>query len=93
MKFNTTKCIDQYAGLMGISKAAAKKQFMTAMDVLYNAILFHEGATIPGYFSLTVSTRPARMGRNPATGETVEIPEKRYVKIKLSDQLSKQLNK
>jgi len=38
---------------------------------------------IPGVVRLSVAERPARTGRNPRTGETIQIPAKRVVKAKV----------
>lgn len=39
---------------------------------------------IPGLGKLKKSTRQARTGRNPATGETIAIPAKTVVKMRLA---------
>ena len=40
--------------------------------------------TLPGLGKLKLKDRAARMGRNPATGETIQIPAKRVVKFQVS---------
>jgi DNA-binding protein HU-beta len=40
--------------------------------------------TIPGIGKLVVSTRKARMGRNPATGEAIKIPAKTVAKMRIA---------
>ena len=42
--------------------------------------------TIPGLGKLTVASRKKRMGRNPATGESMVIPAKKVLKFKISKQ-------
>ena len=42
------------------------------------------GYTIPGIGKLVVVNRKARMGRNPATGETISIPAKRVLKFRVA---------
>ena len=42
------------------------------------------GFTVPGFGKLVVVERAARMGRNPKTGEPLQIPAKRAVKFRLS---------
>ncbi len=37
---------------------------------------------IRGFGSFSVNRRPARLGRNPRTGEAVQIPEKRVIHFK-----------
>jgi DNA-binding protein HU-beta len=40
--------------------------------------------TLPGIGKLVISSRKARMGFNPATGEQIKIPAKRVVKMRLA---------
>jgi DNA-binding protein HU-beta len=40
--------------------------------------------TLPGLGKLKLKNRAARMGRNPATGETISIPAKRVVKFQVA---------
>jgi DNA-binding protein HU-beta len=42
------------------------------------------GFTIPGLGKLVVQARKARMGRNPATGETIKIPAKKVLKFRIA---------
>jgi len=42
------------------------------------------GFTIPGLGKLVLVNRKARMGRNPATGETIRIPAKRVLKFRIA---------
>ncbi len=42
------------------------------------------GFTIPGIGKLVLVNRKARMGRNPATGETISIPAKTVVKFRVA---------
>jgi len=42
------------------------------------------GFTIPGLGKLVLVNRKARTGRNPATGETIQIPAKRVVKFRVA---------
>ena len=43
--------------------------------------------TLPGMVKLVVQKRLARKGRNPATGETIDIPAKTVVKARIAKQL------
>ena len=42
------------------------------------------GFTIPGIGKLVIVDRKARIGRNPATGETIQIPAKRVLKFRIA---------
>ncbi len=43
--------------------------------------------TLPGIAKLVLQKREARMGRNPATGEAIQIPAKQVVKARIAKQL------
>jgi DNA-binding protein HU-beta len=40
--------------------------------------------TLPGIGKLVLVDRKARVGRNPATGETIQIPAKKVVKFRVA---------
>jgi DNA-binding protein HU-beta len=42
------------------------------------------GFSVPGLGKLVLVNRKARQGRNPATGETINIPAKRVVKFRVA---------
>ena len=42
------------------------------------------GFTVPGLGKLVLVKRKARMGRNPATGETIKIPAKTVLKFRIA---------
>jgi len=64
----------------------SKKQAQQTLDVL--AALAYKNAknsfTIPGLGKIVLVNRKARMGRNPATGETIKIAAKRVVKFRVA---------
>ena len=43
-----------------------------------------DGFTLPGLGKLVLVNRKARTGRNPATGETIQIPAKKVVKFRVA---------
>jgi DNA-binding protein HU-beta len=47
---------------------------------------------LPGIGKLVVVNKEARMGRNPKTGEALEIPAKRAVKLKVAGVIEEYLN-
>ena len=44
--------------------------------------------TLIGFGTFSVSARPAREGRNPQTGDTIQIPARKVVKFKAGSKLS-----
>ena len=63
-----------------------KKQAVESLEAL--VALAYKNAknsfTIPGLGKLVLVHRKARMGRNPATGETIKIAAKRVVKFRVA---------
>ena len=43
-----------------------------------------KGFTLPGLGKLVLVNRKARIGRNPATGEQIQIPAKKVVKFRVA---------
>ncbi|RTL11771.1 MAG: HU family DNA-binding protein [Neisseriaceae bacterium] len=44
------------------------------METVVEQLAKHENVKLTGFGSFEVATRAARMGRNPKTGEIIEIP-------------------
>lgn len=65
-----------------ISKAQAKDALEGLAELAYAGAA--EGFTIPGIGKLVKVARKARMGRNPATGETIQIPAKTVLKFRIA---------
>jgi len=62
-------------------------EFMEAMVDLAYTITKKEGEfVIPGMGKLQKKHRDARQGRNPATGETIQIPAKTVLKFRVAKQ-------
>lgn len=62
----------------GVSKADIKWMLEAQAEVINHELKhFKNGeVSLPGIGKLTVKQRSARVGRNPATGETLDIPAK-----------------
>ena len=63
-----------------------KKQVAELLDELAQLAYkeAHNGFPVPGLGKLVVVDRAARMGRNPKTGEPLQIPAKRALKFRLA---------
>lgn len=69
--------ISSHVANTGTSKSAIKFVLNALSDVIHAELKKGGDATIPGIGKLTVKKTDARTGRNPRTGESVEIPAKR----------------
>ena len=76
----------QVAAAMAEKIGLTKKQSVQYLDEL--AQLAYKNAkntfTLPGLGKLKLKNRAARLGRNPATGEQIQIPAKRVVKFQVA---------
>jgi DNA-binding protein HU-beta len=76
----------QVASAMAEKIGISKKQSVQYLDEL--AQLAYKNAkntfTLPGLGKLKLKNRAARIGRNPATGEQIQIPAKRVVKFQVA---------
>jgi len=64
----------------------SKKQALEILEQLAELAYKHakDTFTIPGLGKLVLVNRKARVGRNPATGETIQIKAKRVVKFRVA---------
>lgn len=69
-------------------KRTQAREFFDELQQLSESELKRSGEfVIPGMVKLVVQNRKARLGRNPATGEAIQIPAKTVVKARISKQL------
>lgn len=76
----------QIAASVADKTGITKKAAVEVLDLL--AQLAYKNAkntfTLPGIGKLVLVNRKARVGRNPATGEQIQIPAKRVVKFRVA---------
>ena len=65
----------------GLTKKQAGDLLANLADLAISSTKSTGAFTFPGVGKLKLVDRKARMGRNPATGETIQIPAKRVVKF------------
>jgi len=74
-----------------------KKQMTTIMDDLVDSIVKNlkkgNRLRMAGLGILQVRKRAARMGRNPATGETIKIPAKKKIAFRAAKELKEAVGK
>ena len=79
--------VEKYAEKTGMSKKDAAAAVKAFFEVTADALKAGDKVVFPGTFKAEVTTRAARTGRNPQTGEEMQIPAKKAIKAKLSDKL------
>ncbi len=90
---NKAELIEKVAEKSGLSKSDADKALGTILNTIADAVATGEKVTLIGFGTFSVSERAAREGRNPQTGETMQIPAKKVVKFKAGSKLLEAANK
>ncbi len=85
---SATKTMSKSAliGHLAETNEMTRKQVIGFMETLVDTAYKQakNGFVIPGMGKLVMVNRKARMGRNPATGETIKIPAKRVLKFRVA---------
>lgn len=74
---NQSELVSKVASISGETKKTVEFVFKTTADVIAAEINRGGEVTLPGIGKLQAKNKPARTGRNPATGETIQIEAKR----------------
>ncbi len=70
-----------------VSKAIAAKALDSMIQGVGQALANGDAVTLVGFGTFSVANRPARTGRNPQTGEAIQIAAKNVVKFKAGKDL------
>ncbi|MCL5980102.1 HU family DNA-binding protein [Acidithiobacillus sulfuriphilus] len=89
---NKSELIEKIADHAGISRVAAGTALDATLEALKEALKAGEQVTLVGFGSFLVSTREARKGRNPATGQEIMIAASRTPKFKAGKALKDAVN-
>ena len=84
--------IDAVADSAGVSKADAERTIGAFFDHVVAQTKSGEKVAWPGFGSFSTTERAAREGRNPQTGETVQIKASTAMKFSASSTLKSALN-
>lgn len=76
--------VAQVADRTGMKKADVQRVIDETLHEIREAIGSGESVTLRGFGNFKVTEREARTGRNPRTGEPIEIPAGQRVSFKLS---------
>lgn len=70
---NKSEFIEKFAARADLSKKQAEMAYQSFISVVQEAVLTEGAVQIHGLGTLKVSKRAARQGRNPRTGETIQV--------------------
>jgi DNA-binding protein HU-beta len=84
--------VDQVADRAGLSKKDAGDAVEAFLETVQDALKRGSDVTFSGFGKFSVSQRGAREGRNPATGEKIQISASKVPKFTAGAALKKAVN-
>jgi DNA-binding protein HU-beta len=84
-----TEFVSAVAAKAGLNKKDASKAVDAFLQTVTEEIGKGEKVVFVGFGTFSVGERQARTGRNPQTGETIQIPAGKVVKFKAGAELAK----
>ncbi|AVJ55509.1 DNA-binding protein HU-beta [Idiomarina sp. OT37-5b] len=89
---NKSQLIDKIAAGADISKAAAGRALDSMIDAVTEALKKDDQVALVGFGTFSVRERSARTGRNPQTGETIQIAAAKVPSFKAGKALKDAVN-
>ncbi len=89
---NTADLADKVAAEHNLGKAEAKRMVETVLSTIAHTAGAGEEVSLGGFGKFKVAERAARQGRNPATGETIQIAASRKLAFTSAKQVRDTLN-
>ena len=92
-KMNKKHLVNKIATSLNQSKADAERTFDTITEIILGCLKSDEAVKIAGFGTYKVAKRKARIGRNPRTGEQIQIAASQKVKFLPAKALKEMFNK
>lgn len=89
---NKTELANSIAKETGLSKSKSNDVINAFVTAVTESLAKGEKVTLVGFGTFTTSQREARKGRNPKTGEIINISAKTVARFKAGSDLSKSVN-
>jgi len=82
-RMTQSEVFNHFAEKTGLKRAQVKEFFDELANLASGEVKGNGEFVLPGFGKLVLSERKAREGRNPQTGETIQIPAKTTLKFRL----------
>ena len=89
---NKSDLVDAIADSAGLSKADAGRALDAVVDTVTGALKAGDSVSLVGFGTFSVRDRAARTGRNPRTGETIQIAASKNPAFKAGKALKDAVN-
>jgi DNA-binding protein HU-beta len=83
-RMSQSEVINHFAEKFDLKRAQVKELFEELSNLASSEVKENGEFVLPGLGKMVLSERKAREGRNPQTGETIQIPAKTALKFRLS---------
>ena len=90
---NKTELVANVADKAGLTKKDAEKAVIAIFDCIENALKEGDKVQLIGFGTFEVKERAARTGRNPRSGEPINIPASKNPVFKAGKALKDSVNK
>ena len=90
---NKTELIAAVASKAGLSKKDAERVVNATLETITESLVKGDKVNISGFGIFEVKNREARVGRNPRTKETIQIPAAKLPAFKASKTLKDAVSK
>ncbi len=84
---NKSELIDKIAKDSDMNKTNSEKVLNSILSIITEAVAAGDKVTLIGFGTFSVSDRAGRQGRNPQTGQSIQIPARKVVKFKAGTKL------
>ena len=82
-RMTQSEVLNHFAEKTGMKRGQVKEFFDELYNLASSEVKSNGEFVLPGFGKLVKSERKAREGRNPATGETIQIPAKTTLKFRV----------
>ena len=82
-RMSQSEVYNHFSEKTGLKRAQVKELFEELANLAVNEVKTNGEFVIPGFGKLVLSERKAREGRNPQTGEAIQIPAKTTLKFRV----------
>lgn len=89
---NKSELVSQVSELASLTKADAEKATDALLAAITSALKDNDDVRLIGFGTFSVASRPAREGRNPQTGKTIQIAASRQPKFSAGKALKDAVN-
>jgi len=89
---NKNDLIAQVSDSTGVSRSDTTRLIEATLDAITSALKTGDEVRLVGFGTFAVSQRAATTGRNPRTGEEIQIPAVKQPKFKAGKQLKDAVN-